>query len=135
MGAAGQEHGSVGGDDDDVGAWISKQGDTAATESWEPNSIVDKRISMQASQVPVMPAERGSIKKLVKKPAAGGKCKAPVIDTVAGTLKLLLCTHKSYVVRYDTDTKKWPLFVECHKFRHRDICSQIFDFCRSAKKT
>ena len=69
---------------------------------------------------------------MFKKPAgAGTKKNAVVSSALLGAIKIMLCTHKSYVLRFDAGSKKWPLVVESHHENHQAIIQYIFEHAQS----
>ncbi len=109
---------------DDMGTWIS----TATAPS------PDIREQAVVASLNVLPAQRGALKKLViKRPARNI---APKANTKSfGMVKILCCTHKSYLCMEDKASGKWPLVVECSRGGHAKIISQIFEFMKTNKTT
>ena len=44
-----------------------------------------------------------------------------------GCVKMVLASKKSYLLRRDDLTGKWPLIVEITKGDHRAVCMELFE--------
>ena len=86
---------------------------------------VDEQATL-AAMTPLPPG-RGVLKALVLKRPAARSCPTAVSPTL-GKIKLLLCTHKSYILREDSDTGKWPLVVEATKGNHQETLQKLFEY-------
>ena len=74
-----------------------------------------------------IPAARGSMERLVtKKPSA---C-SPEGTSGLGQIKLLTCSHKSYILQFNSQTKKWPLVANCEKPDHVSVMTALFKWCQ-----
>ena len=81
----------------------------------------------EASRKP-LPSGRGEISKLV--PKAEKKLAPMKSINGLGPVKMLLCTHKSYLLMHNSETNKWPLLCESTHASHAEIISHLFLWCQ-----
>ena len=88
------------------------------------------RIAQQAKEASEkeLPPTRGAIKAMTRDRKKIGKSKLPVGHSPSfGTVKLCLFSHKSYILRYDTSTNKWPLVIQVEGGEHQTVISKLWD--------
>ena len=92
----------------------------STTSGSAPSTSTTYRVSTQAANAAarVLPPQRGAIKELTKAAKKPRKALETRMSPSFGQVKLCIFTEKSYILRFDSVTKKWPLVIEVSKPGH-----------------